>query len=119
MSSIKTSVHEEYNCSTINLICHRGQSDLSLSYLNDSKQLTARDREDLFGLSRAIGETMAVTMLIGNSNKIPGSIFDPANTMSSIIANEFAEAVTVLHSQALVVQLNAEGGESGEHTGFQ
>jgi phosphate transport system permease protein len=42
-----------------------------------------------------IGETMAVTMLIGNSNFIPQSIFSPANTMASVIANEFAEATGI------------------------
>ncbi len=46
----------------------------------------------LLSLGRAIGETMAVTMLIGNSNEIPKDIFAPANTMASVIANEFAEA---------------------------
>lgn len=46
----------------------------------------------LLSFGRAIGETMAVTMIIGNANKLPTSIFSPANTLSSIIANEFAEA---------------------------
>lgn len=46
----------------------------------------------LLSLGRAIGETMAVTMLIGNMNSMPTDIFGPANTMASIIANEFAEA---------------------------
>ena len=43
-----------------------------------------------FGL--AIGETMAVTMLIGNSNNIPTNLFDLGNTMASLIANQFGEA---------------------------
>ncbi len=46
----------------------------------------------LLSLGRALGETMAVTMLIGNSNRVPTNIFSMANTMASIIANEFAEA---------------------------
>ena len=53
-----------------------------------------------FGL--AIGETMAVTMVIGNANFIPKSIFDPANTMSSVIANEFAEATDPLYISNLI-----------------
>jgi len=55
----------------------------------------------LLALGRAIGETMAVTMLIGNSNFLPTSIFSPANTMASVIANEFAEA-TGLTSASLI-----------------
>lgn len=55
----------------------------------------------LLSFGRAIGETMAVTMLIGNSNKIPESIFDTANTMASIIANEFAEAAEGVPMSAL------------------
>ena len=56
----------------------------------------------LLALGRAIGETMAVTMVIGNSNQIPKTIFAPANTMASIIANEFAEAVTTIHLSSLI-----------------
>ncbi|MCS7233662.1 MAG: phosphate ABC transporter permease subunit PstC [Synergistetes bacterium] len=56
----------------------------------------------LLSLGRAIGETMAVTMLIGNSNEIPSSIFSPGNTMASLIANEFAEATEILHLSSLV-----------------
>ena len=52
-------------------------------------------------LGRAVGETMAVTMLIGNSNFIPRGIFSPANTMASVIANEFGEA-DGLHTTALI-----------------
>jgi phosphate transport system permease protein len=46
----------------------------------------------LLSLGRALGETMAVTMVIGNMNSLPTSIFSPANTMASAIANEFMEA---------------------------
>jgi phosphate transport system permease protein len=56
----------------------------------------------ILGFGRALGETMAVTMVIGNSIEGSLSLLRPGYTMSSIIANEFAEAVTVLHTQALV-----------------
>jgi phosphate transport system permease protein len=56
----------------------------------------------LLSLGRAIGETMAVTMVIGNANVIPRSIFAPANTMASVIANEFAEASGDIHYAALI-----------------
>lgn len=46
----------------------------------------------LLALGRALGETLAVTMVIGNSNRMPFSIFDPAQTIASLIANEYAEA---------------------------
>ncbi|MBX3358766.1 MAG: phosphate ABC transporter permease subunit PstC [Phycisphaeraceae bacterium] len=55
----------------------------------------------MLGLARAAGETMAVTMVIGNSNRISASLFAPAQTMSSLIANEFAEA-SDLHRSALL-----------------
>lgn len=53
-------------------------------------------------LGRALGETMAVTMLIGNKNAIPTSVFDPANTLASIIANDFYEASSRIHVSALI-----------------
>ncbi|HEY3310997.1 MAG TPA: phosphate ABC transporter permease subunit PstC [Anaerolineales bacterium] len=56
----------------------------------------------ILGLGRALGETMAVTMVIGNSIEGSLSLLRPGYTMASIIANEFAEAVTKLHSQALI-----------------
>jgi len=56
----------------------------------------------LLGFGRAFGETMAVTMVIGNSNFMPKSIFGPANTMASVIANEFTEATKDIHLSALV-----------------
>ncbi len=46
----------------------------------------------ILGLARAAGETMAITMVIGNKNQISASIFEPAQTMSSLLATEFAEA---------------------------
>ncbi|QMU55136.1 MAG: phosphate ABC transporter permease subunit PstC [Nitrosopumilus sp.] len=60
----------------------------------------------ILGLGRAVGETMAVTMLIGNAtgaSAIPSSLFKPSQTMSSIIANEFVEASPAgLHLPALI-----------------
>jgi phosphate transport system permease protein len=56
----------------------------------------------LLSLGRALGETMAVTMVIGNSNMLPRSIFAPANTMASIIANEFTEATGKVYLASLV-----------------
>jgi phosphate transport system permease protein len=46
----------------------------------------------MLALGRALGETMAVTMLIGNSNNISPSILAPSNTIASLLANQFAEA---------------------------
>ena len=46
----------------------------------------------MLALGRALGETMAVTMLIGNANKVDPSVFAPSNTISSLLANQFAEA---------------------------
>ena len=56
----------------------------------------------LLSAGRAIGETMAVTMLIGNANYLIKNIFSPTNTMASIIANEFAEAVDPVYYSALL-----------------
>lgn len=56
----------------------------------------------ILGLGRALGETMAVTMVIGNSIEGSPSLLRPGYTMASVIANEFAEAVTPLHTQALI-----------------
>ncbi len=56
----------------------------------------------LLSLGRALGETMAVTMVIGNSNTIPKSLFSPANTMASVIANEFTEATGDLYYSSLI-----------------
>ena len=56
----------------------------------------------LLSLGRALGETMAVTMVIGNSNRIPQSLFDSANTMASVIANEFTEATGKIYTASLI-----------------
>lgn len=56
----------------------------------------------LLSLGRAIGETMAVTMVIGNTNQLPASLFSPANTMASVIANEFTEATSDVYLSALI-----------------
>ena len=55
----------------------------------------------LLGLGRALGETMAVTMVIGNSPQISASLFAPGYTCPSVIANEFAEATGDVHIAAL------------------
>lgn len=46
----------------------------------------------ILAVGRALGETMTVTMLIGNTNQVPGSIYDTGNSMASIVANQFGEA---------------------------
>ncbi|MDI6893910.1 MAG: phosphate ABC transporter permease subunit PstC [Bacillota bacterium] len=56
----------------------------------------------ILGLGRALGETMAVTMVIGNAPRISASLFSPASTMASVIANEFAEATTRIYVSALM-----------------
>jgi phosphate transport system permease protein len=64
-------------------------------------------RSGIFGsiflaLARALGETMAVTMVIGNRPEIPASLFAPAYTMPAVLANEFAEATDDLYLAALM-----------------
>ena len=56
----------------------------------------------MLSLGRALGETMAVTMVIGNTSLIPKSIFSPGNTMASVIANEFTEADHPVYLSALI-----------------
>jgi phosphate transport system permease protein len=56
----------------------------------------------MLGLGRALGETMAVTMVIGNTPLVSLSLFKQQYTMSAVLANEFAEAITPLHINALV-----------------
>lgn len=55
----------------------------------------------VLALGRALGETMAVTMVIGNTNHIPGSLIAPAQTLASLIANEFTEATEPFHAASL------------------
>jgi len=55
----------------------------------------------ILGLGRALGETMAVTMLIGNRHEVAASLFAPSYTMAAAIANEFSEAVGDMHLSAL------------------
>ena len=56
----------------------------------------------VLGLGRALGETMAVTMVIGNSPQISSSIFDPAYSIASVLAANFAEATDELYLSALI-----------------
>jgi phosphate transport system permease protein len=56
----------------------------------------------MLALGRALGETMAVTFIIGNSYKITGSLFSPGTTISAAIASEFAES-SGLHQSALML----------------
>jgi phosphate transport system permease protein len=56
----------------------------------------------ILSLGRALGETIAVTMIIGNRYEIPPSIFSPAYTLASVIANEFTEATGTIYPAALV-----------------
>ena len=55
----------------------------------------------ILGLGRALGETMAVTMVIGNRPEIAASLFAPGYTMASVVANEFTEATTDIYLSAL------------------
>jgi phosphate transport system permease protein len=56
----------------------------------------------ILGLGRALGETMAVTMVIGNRPEIAKSLFAPGYTMASVLANEFSEATGDVYLSALV-----------------
>jgi phosphate transport system permease protein len=55
----------------------------------------------ILGLGRALGETMAVTMVIGNTPQISASLLQPGYTLASVIANEFTEATTDLYLATL------------------
>lgn len=83
-----------------------GSVALGATWWQSSWDMLRYSRSALFGaimlgLARAAGETMAVTMVIGNNSQIRASLFAPAQTMSSLLANEFAEASTELHRAAL------------------
>ena len=56
----------------------------------------------MLGLGRALGETMAVTFVIGNAHRISASILAPGTTISASIANEFTEAVGDIYTSALI-----------------
>ena len=56
----------------------------------------------MLGLGRALGETMAVTFVIGNAHRIAASILAPGTTISATIANEFTEAVGDLYTSSLI-----------------
>jgi phosphate transport system permease protein len=56
----------------------------------------------MLGLGRALGETMAVTFVIGNAHGFPTSLFASGSTIASTIANEFAEATGEMHTAALM-----------------
>jgi phosphate transport system permease protein len=56
----------------------------------------------MLGLGRALGETMAITMVIGNVPAISSHLFDPGYTMASVLANEFSEATSDIHRAALI-----------------
>ena len=83
-----------------------GTQALGATWWQSSWEMLRYSRSALFGavmlgLARASGETMAITMVIGNNNQIKASLFAPAQTMSSLLANEFAEASTTTHRAAL------------------
>jgi phosphate transport system permease protein len=84
-----------------------GSLALGATWWQSAREMLRYSRSGLFGavmlgLARAAGETMAVTMVIGNNNQIECSPLAPAQTMSSLLANEFAEAVSLLHRSALI-----------------
>jgi len=56
----------------------------------------------MLGFGRALGETMAVTMVIGNNPQVSASLFAPQHTMAAVIANQFSEASDDLYLNALI-----------------
>ncbi len=56
----------------------------------------------MLGLGRALGETMAVTFVIGNAYRISASLFEPGNSIASALANEFNEAADPVHRASLI-----------------
>ena len=90
--------HEENEHSWLN-----GKLAYKAAMENDSNAFGKLNRSQMFGRAfRALGETMAVTMVIGNRAEIDFSLFAPAQTMSSLLANEYAEASSELHLAALM-----------------
>lgn len=84
-----------------------GTLALGATWWQSCREMLRYSRSGLFGavmlgLARAAGETMAVTMVIGNVNQIVPSPLAPAQTMASLLANEFAEAEAGLHRAALL-----------------
>src|SRR4051794_29819346 len=84
-----------------------GTLALGATWWQSCREMLRYSRSGLFGavmlgLARAAGETMAVTMVIGNVNQVKASPLAPALTMSSLLANEFAEAEAGLHRSALL-----------------
>jgi phosphate transport system permease protein len=84
-----------------------GTLALGATWWQSAAEMLKFSRSGLFGgvmlgLARAAGETMAVTMVIGNNSQIRLSPLAPAQTMSSLLANEFAEAGGELHRSALI-----------------
>lgn len=83
-----------------------GTSALGATWWQSSREMLRYSRSGLFGavmlgLARAAGETMAVTMVCGNNTQVRFSLFAPTQTMSSLLANEFAEANSDIHRAAL------------------
>ena len=56
----------------------------------------------MLGLGRALGETMAVTFIIGNAYRISSSLYEPGNSIASALANEFNEAADPIHRASLI-----------------
>jgi phosphate transport system permease protein len=84
-----------------------GTLALGATWWQSCREMLRYSRSGLFGavmlgLARAAGETMAVTMVIGNVNQIVASPLAPAQTMASLLANQFAEADAGLHRSALL-----------------
>ncbi len=84
-----------------------GTTALGATWWQTSREMLRYSRSGLFGaimlgLARAAGETMAVTMVIGNSAQIHASFFAPAQTMSSLLANQFGNPESELHRSALL-----------------
>lgn len=83
-----------------------GTVALGATWWQSSREMLRYSRSGLFGavmlgLARAAGETMAVTMVIGNNNQVRASLLAPLQTMSSLLANEFREATYEIHIAAL------------------